>query len=408
MIEIKPEKQLELIKRGTVEIIREEELLEKLENSFKKQKPLIIKQGFDPTAPDIHIGHMVSINKLKTFQELGHTVVFLIGDFTGLIGDPSGRNSARKAMTEEEINQNAATYKKQIFKVLSIKKTVIEFNSRWCSPMKFDDVLRLTSRYTVARILERDDFSKRYSEGRPISMLEFMYPLVQGYDSVALKSDVELGGTDQKFNLLVGRDLQREYGQQPQVVITMPLLVGTDGVEKMSKSLGNYIAIEDPPDQIFGKVMSIPDKLIFDYFQLASDVDAGKLAEIKSNLDSGRNNPMELKKELAWKLVEKYYGSPDADRARDHFEKQFSKREAPDEIPELEVEFDEAGQAWLPGVVKGSGIVDSSSAAIRLIRQGAVKLNGDTIKDKDYRIALADNLVIKRGKKNYFKIKSKN
>ncbi len=408
MIEIKPEKQLELIKRGTVEIIREEELLEKLENSFKKQKPLIIKQGFDPTAPDIHIGHMVSINKLKTFQELGHTVVFLIGDFTGLIGDPSGRNSARKAMTEDEINQNAATYKKQIFKVLSIKKTVIEFNSRWCSPMKFDDVLRLTSRYTVARILERDDFSKRYSEGRPISMLEFMYPLVQGYDSVALKSDVELGGTDQKFNLLVGRDLQREYGQQPQVVITMPLLVGTDGVEKMSKSLGNYIAIEDPPDQIFGKVMSIPDKLIFDYFQLASDVDAGKLAEIKSNLDSGRNNPMELKKELAWKLVEKYYGSPDADRARDHFEKQFSKREAPDEIPVLEVEFDEAGQAWLPGVVKNSGIVDSSSAAIRLIRQGAVKLNGDTIKDKDYRIALADNLVIKIGKKNYFKIKSKN
>lgn len=407
MINVKPEEQLELIKRGTVEIIREEELLEKLRESYKFQKPLVIKQGFDPTAPDIHIGHMVSINKLKTFQDLGHTVVFLIGDFTGMIGDPSGRSSTRKALTAEEVSQNAVTYKKQIYKVLDKEKTVVDFNSRWCSPMKFDDVLKLTSHYTVARILERDDFSKRFADGRPISMLEFMYPLVQGYDSVALKADVEMGGTDQKFNLLVGRDLQREYGQSPQVVITMPLLVGTDGVEKMSKSLGNYIGIEDPPDQIFGKTMSIPDTLIYDYFQLATDIDNIELAQIKTELDSGKINPMNLKKKLAANLVEKYYSSPEADLAWANFEKQFSKREVPDDIPDLEVEFDKTGNAWLPKVVKDSGVVDSNSAAIRLIKQGGVKINGDAITDKDYNISVDDDLVIKIGKKNYFKIAKK-
>ncbi len=407
MITVKPEKQLEFIKRGTVEIIREEELLEKLGDSYKYQKPLIIKQGFDPTAPDIHIGHMVSINKLKTFQDLGHTVVFLIGDFTGMIGDPSGRSSIRKVLTREEVNENAATYKKQIFKVLDKEKTVIDFNSRWCSPMKFDEVLKLTSHYTVARILERDDFSKRYSEGRPISMLEFMYPLVQGYDSVALKADVELGGTDQKFNLLVGRDLQREYGQKPQVVITMPLLVGTDGVEKMSKSIGNYIGIEDPPNQIFGKTMSIPDTLIYDYYQLATDIGNDELIEIKKQLDSGDVNPMGLKKKLAWKLVESYHSSDDADLARANFEKQFSKREVPDEIPELPVEYDEQGKAWLPKVIKESGVVDSNSAAIRMIKQGGVKINGEAITDKDHNISDSEDIVLKIGKKNYFKIARK-
>lgn len=407
MITVKPEKQLELIKRGTVEIIREEELLEKLDNSYKYQKPLIIKQGFDPTAPDIHIGHMVSINKLKIFQDLGHTVVFLIGDFTGMIGDPSGRSSIRKVMTPDEVNENAATYKKQIFKVLDKEKTVIDFNSRWCSPMKFDEVLKLTSHYTVARILERDDFSKRYSEGRPISMLEFMYPLVQGYDSVALKADVELGGTDQKFNLLVGRDLQREYGQKPQVVITMPLLIGTDGVEKMSKSIGNYIGIEDPPNQIYGKTMSIPDTLIYDYYQLATDINNDELMEIRKQLDSGDVNPMGLKKKLAWKLVETYHSSDDADKARANFEKQFSKREVPDEIPELPVEYDEQGKAWLPKVIKESGVVDSNSAAIRMIKQGGVKINGEAITDKDHNISDSEDIVIRIGKKNYFKIAGK-
>lgn len=407
MITVKPEEQLELIKRGAVEIIREEELLEKLEDSYKYQKPLIIKQGFDPTAPDIHIGHMVSINKLKTFQDLGHTVVFLIGDFTGMIGDPSGRSSIRKVLTPEEVNENAATYKKQIFKVLDKKKTVVDFNSRWCSPMKFGEVLRLMSHYTIARILERDDFSKRYSEGRPISMLEFMYPLVQGYDSVALKADVELGGTDQKFNLLVGRDLQREYGQKPQVVITMPLLIGTDGVEKMSKSIGNYIGIEDPPNQIYGKTMSIPDTLIYDYYQLATDIDNDELMEIKKQLDSGDVNPMGLKKKLAWKLVEAYHSSDDADLARANFEKQFSKREVPDEMPELPVEYDKQGKAWLPKVIKESGVVDSNSAAIRMIKQGGVKINGEAITDKDYNISDSEDIVIKIGKKNYFKIARK-
>lgn len=405
---LKPKEQLNLIKRGTVEIIREEELLAKLESSYKGGKPLLIKQGFDPTAPDLHIGHMVSINKLKTFQDLGHTVVFLIGDFTGMIGDPSGRITTRKAMSRDEINENAETYKKQIFKVLDQKKTVVEFNSRWSSAMNFEDVLALTSRYTVARLLERDDFTKRYSEGRPISMLEFMYPLVQGYDSVALEADVELGGTDQKFNLLVGRDLQREYGQEPQVVITMPLLVGTDGVEKMSKSLGNYIGIEDPPDQIYGKTMSIPDNLILDYFRLATDADGKEISEIERQLEVDGVNPMDLKKKLARDLVRIYHSSKAADIAQKNFEKQFSKREVPDEIPELPVRFDKNGEAWLPHVICESGITSSTSAAIALMKQGGVRVNGEQIKDKKYKLSAASDPVIKIGKKSYFRIVEKN
>ncbi|UCE68070.1 MAG: tyrosine--tRNA ligase [Candidatus Zixiibacteriota bacterium] len=405
---LKPEEQFEQIKRGTVEIIREEELREKLKKSYDSGKPLIVKEGFDPTAPDIHIGHMVQLNKLKTFQDLGHTVVFLIGDFTGMIGDPSGRNTTRKAMTREEVLENAETYKAQIFKALDPDKTVIDFNSRWCSPMKFEDVLALTSRYTVARILERDDFSKRHSEGRPISMLEFMYPLVQGYDSVALQADVELGGTDQKFNLLVGRDLQTGYGQAPQVVITMPLLVGTDGVEKMSKSLGNYIGINEPPDQIYGKTMSIPDDLIYDYFELATDVNDDELKIIRSRLDSKEDNPMDLKKRLAWKLVETYHDSEKANKAQANFVKQFSRGEVPDEIPDLFIYFDENNEAWLPQVISDSRVVKSNSQAIRLIKQGGIKINDETITDKDYKISGDEEIIIKIGKKNYFKIKKRN
>lgn len=403
---IKPEEQLELIKRGAVEIIREQELLEKLQKSYKSGKPLIIKQGFDPTAPDIHIGHMVSINKLKTFQELGHTVVFLIGDFTGMIGDPSGRTSTRKPLSRETVLENAETYKKQVFKVLDPQKTVIDFNSRWCNPMLFSDVLTLTSHYTVARILERDDFSKRFAENRPISVLEFMYPLVQGYDSVALKADIELGGTDQKFNLLVGRDLQREYGQEPQVVLMMPLLVGTDGTDKMSKSLGNYIGISEEPEQIFGKTMSIPDSLIYDYYKLATDVTLDELTEIKKQLETPDVNPMTLKKKLGWHLVLKYHGKEAADNAQAGFEKQFSKREAPDEVPDLLIE-SESDTAWLPAVVAASGVAASRSAAIRLIQQGGVKINGESINDKDYQVSLTSGVVIKIGKKNYFKLGKK-
>ncbi len=406
MITVKPEEQLKLIKRGAVEIIRENELLDKLTRSFKSGKPLIVKEGLDPTAPDIHIGHMVAINKLKTFQDLGHTVVFLIGDFTGMIGDPSGRTTTRKPLTRGEVLENAETYKRQIFKVLDPEKTVIDFNSRWLSPMKFEDVLVLTSRYTVARILERDDFSNRYKEGKPISMLEFIYPLVQGYDSVALKADVEIGGTDQKFNLLVGRDLQREYGQEPQVVLTMPLLVGTDGIEKMSKSLGNYIGIFDPPEQIYGKTMSIPDNVILDYFTLATDVDSRELEDIGKQLKSPGVNPMTLKKRLAWKLVEKYHNKDEADKAQAGFEKQFSKREVPDEIPELLIESDKE-TAWLPFIVVTSGIAKSNSAAMRLIQQGGVKIDGETVTDKDYQMPLNESHIIKIGKKNYFKIGKK-
>ncbi len=274
--------------------------------------------------------------------------------------------------------------------------------------MNFEDVLALTSRYTVARLLERDDFTKRYSEGRPISMLEFMYPLVQGYDSVALKADVELGGTDQKFNLLVGRDLQREYGQEPQVVITMPLLVGTDGIEKMSKSLGNYIGIEDPPDQIYGKTMSIPDNLILDYFKLATDVDDEELSEIERQLAADDVNPMTLKKKLAWNLTRIYHNSKLADKAQENFEKQFSKREVPQEMPELLVEFDENDEAWLPQVICESGLAASTSAAIRLMKQGGVKVNGEAVKDKGFRISAAGDPVIKIGRKNYFKLRKKN
>ncbi len=406
MAMLKPQEQFELIKRGAVEIIRENELLEKLERSYKTGKPLIVKEGFDPTAPDLHIGHMVTINKLKTFQELGHTVVFLIGDFTGMIGDPSGRSATRKALTPDEVNRNAETYKRQIFKVLDPQKTVIDFNSRWCSPMKFQDVLALTSRYTVARILERDDFSKRYQEGRPISMLEFMYPLVQGYDSVALKADVEIGGTDQKFNLLVGRDLQREYELEPQVVLTMPLLVGTDGTEKMSKSLGNYIGITDEPDQMFGKTMSIPDALIFDYFKLATDVNLADLEEIKRQLETPDINPMSLKKRLGQEIVKLYHGQEAAQAAQAGFEKQFSKREVPDEVPDLLIESDNI-EAWLPHVIVASKVAASNSAAMRLIQQGGVKINGETVTDKDFKVSLGDGVIIKIGKKNYFRLGKK-
>jgi tyrosyl-tRNA synthetase len=409
----KPQEQLEQIRRGAVEIIRESELLEKLERSYNTGEPLIVKEGFDPTAPDLHIGHMVTINKLKTFQELGHTVVFLIGDFTGMIGDPSGRTATRKPLSREEIQENAETYKRQIFKVLDPHRTVIDFNSRWSTPMRFEDVLALTSHYTVARILERDDFSKRFREGRPISVLEFMYPLVQGYDSVALRADVELGGTDQKFNLLVGRDLQREYGQEPQVVITMPLLVGTDGVEKMSKSLGNYIGICEEPEQIYGKAMSIPDTLIHDYFRLGTDIDAAKLEDIEKQLQSPDVNPMNLKKRLAWNLVESYYDARAAGTAQEAFEKQFSRGEIPDDIPVFYIG-SSPEETWLPNIIKMSGSAPSGSEARRLIERGAVDVDNETVTDINYhlspsgKVTLSDGVVIRIGRRKYIRIKKRN
>ncbi|MCD6163109.1 MAG: tyrosine--tRNA ligase [candidate division Zixibacteria bacterium] len=398
------ERQFARISRGVEEIIQPDDLKKRLEWSITNNKPLVIKEGFDPTAPDIHIGHMVSIRKLRTFQKLGHRVVFLIGDYTGLVGDPSGRNSARKKMTEEEVLENAETYKKQIFKVLDSEKTEIKFNSEWFKKMDFAGVLKLTSQYTIARILERDDFEKRYKAGNPISVMEFLYPLMQGYDSVALHVDVEIGGTDQKFNLLVGRTLQERYGQQAQIVMTLPLLVGTDGVEKMSKSLGNYIGINDPGTEIYGKAMSIPDNQILNYFTLATEVNEDKLKQIKLQLESDSVNPMVLKKELAWTLVELYHNKAEAEKARNDFEMKFSKKIIPDDIPELLISSDEP-RVWIVKVIAASGIAKSNSAAIRLIKGGGIQLNGAKIADKDQKVDLSNDNVIKIGKKNFFKIK---
>jgi len=396
--------QYDEIALGASEIIQADELQRLLEKSVATATPLVVKEGFDPTAPDIHLGHMVTIRKLQTFQKFGHRVVFLIGDYTGLVGDPSGRNTSRKRMSEEEVIANAETYKKQIFKVLDPEKTEIRFNSTWFKQLDFAGVLELTSRYTVARLLERDDFHKRFKAGNPISVMEFIYPLMQGYDSVALQADIEIGGTDQKFNLLVGRSLQERYGQKPQVVMTFPLLIGTDGKEKMSKSLGNYIGINEPPEQIYGKTMSIPDNLIYDYFLLASNVGQSRLAEIKKALDSGSVNPMTLKKELAFNLVEIYHSSEEAERAALDFERKFSKRDIPENIPILEINSAEK-DIWLPKAIVISGVASSTSAAIRLIEGGGVELNGARVEDKNYRINLDGDNILKIGKKNFFRLR---
>ncbi|UCD55095.1 MAG: tyrosine--tRNA ligase [Candidatus Omnitrophota bacterium] len=365
------EEQLEIIKRGTVEIIQLEELKKKLENCLKTKKPLIVKAGFDPSAPDIHLGHTVLLRKMKHFQLLGHEVIFLIGDFTGRIGDPSEQSQTRKQLTKKEVLENAGTYERQIFRILDKKKTKIVFNSKWCDKMKIEDVLALTGKYTVARMLERDDFLKRYKNDKPITMLEFLYPLIQGYDSVVLKADIELGGTDQKFNLLVGRNLQRDFKQAPQVVITMPLLEGTDGVEKMSKSLGNYIGIEEDPKEIFGKIMSISDELMLRYYELLTDE---SLSRLKSDLKSGALHPKDAKKKLAKIIIGHYYDSEEADAAEANFEKAFKHGEFPDNVGLKKLR--------LPG--KKSDIVtclsmvtrQSKGEMRRKLLEGAVEVNG--------------------------------
>ena len=381
--------QMDIIRRGVVEVISEEELESKILRSIKTGKPLTIKQGFDPTAPDLHLGHTVSLQKLRDFQTLGHKVVFLIGDFTGMIGDPTGRSETRKRMSREELLQNAETYKEQVFKILDPKLTVVDFNSRWL--------------YTVARMLERDDFAKRYSEGKPISILEFLYPLFQGYDSVALEADVELGGTDQKFNLLVGRDFQRHWNQEPQVVITMPLLVGTDGTHKMSKSMGNYVGISDPPEETYGKLMSIPDELIYPYFELVSAVPLQKLKEIKTKLDSRRVNPRDLKHELAFVVTELYHGREKAEAARAHFERVFIHKDKPEDIVEHRIE--SSGEpVWLAGLLRDMGLVKSSSEATRLIKQGAVYVNDRRISDPDHKLEPFGETLLRVGKRRFARI----
>lgn len=383
--------QLEIIKRGTVEIILEEELRGKIEKSIASGKPLRIKAGFDPTAPDLHLGHTVLLGKLRQFQDLGHQVIFLIGDFTGLIGDPSGVSETRKPMTREEVLDNAKTYQRQVFKILDAKRTSIVFNSEWMGKMAAEDLVHLSSRYTVARMLERNDFQKRFNENKPISIHEFLYPLIQGYDSVALKSDVEIGGTDQKFNLLVGRELQREYGQEPQVVVTLPLLEGTDGVKKMSKSLGNYIGIEEPPSEIFGKVMSVNDEVMLRYYELLTD---RTLKEIK------KLHPKEAKKRLAWKIVESFHGREAAERAREDFEQKFERRTFP------AIEAVEADTALsLIDLLLREKLVKSKGEARRLIIQGGIEIDGERITDQNYRFTKTGEYAIKVGKKRFLRIK---
>ncbi len=398
--------EVRIIKRGTEEIISEEELIKKIEKSRKEKRPLRVKQGFDPNAPDIHLGHTVGLRKMRQFQDLGHDIYFLIGDFTGMIGDPSGKSVTRKQLTEEEVKKNAETYKKQVFKVLNKEKTKEVFNRNWLGKLSFSEVLKVCSKYTVARMLERDDFSNRYKEGKPIGIHEFMYPLMQGYDSVAMQADIELGGTDQKFNLLVGRDIQREYNQEPQVIITLPLLEGTDGVEKMSKSLNNYIGINESPQEMYGKVMSVPDNLMIRYFELVTDVPLNEIDEIKIGLENNNLHPRDVKKRLAREIVTLYHGQSAAITAEEEFEKVFKDKLFPEEIKELILKKDDLkeGNIWLIKLIVLSGVVDSKNEARRLVEQGGVRINGEKISDPNFDFTVKEGTILKIGKLNFVKL----
>ncbi len=400
------EKQLEIIKRGAMEVIPEELLKKKLERSFEKRKPLRIKQGFDPTAPDIHLGHTVGLRKLKQFQDLGHQIVLIVGDYTGRVGDPSGRSVTRPQLTGKEIEKNAATYLAQFFKVLDKNKTEVRKNGEWFAKMNFEEVLGLCARFTVARMLERDDFEKRYKAGSPISVHELLYPIMQAYDSVAIKADLEIGATEQKFNLLAGRQLQEEFGQEPQVILTLPVLVGTDGVNRMSKSLGNYIGIAESPEEIFGKTMSIPDGQIFDYFERAADVPATELEKIQSALADKSKNPMELKKLLAYTFVRMYHGEGEARKAKENFERVFSKKEIPEDVPVFPLPAGEDGMPIIK-LLTESGLVVSASEGRRLVEQGAVELDSERISDIQYKVPARfwkDEKILRVGKRRFLRL----
>lgn len=392
--------QLDLIREGVEEIVPEQELERKLEASRSHGKPLLVKQGFDPTRPDLHIGHAVSLRKLKTFQDLGHQVVFVVGDFTALVGDPSGASQTRPQLTEAEIEENLETYQEQVLMILDADRIRIERNSSWLAELKLTDVLALTSKYTVARMLERDDFRKRYESEQAISIVEFMYPLMQGYDSVALQADIELGGTDQKFNLLIARTLQERYAQEPQVCITLPLLRGTDGVKKMSKSYDNYIGITEPPEEIYGKTMSIPDDLLEEWYRLTSSLSGEALSEA---IALASRDPMGAKRALARDLVARYHGQEAVDAAEAHFDRVVRRHEEPADIPAVRLESDEP-EMWLPHIMIKAGLADSGSEAVRLIEQGAVQVDGQDIDDRDTRLTTAGSYVIRRGKRRYVKV----
>jgi tyrosyl-tRNA synthetase len=418
------DEQLAYIKKGAAEIIHERELRERLENSLKTGKPLRVKAGFDPTAPDLHVGHTVLMRKLKHFQDLGHTVIFLIGDFTGMIGDPSGRSITRPPLTRADVERNAETYKTQVFKILDREKTVIDFNSRWFSKMSVEDFIRVCARFTVSQMLEREEFHKRFHEEKPIAIHELLYPIVQGYDSVALEADVELGGTDQKFNLLMGRQLQRDYGQPSQIVLTMPLLEGTDGVQKMSKSYGNYMGINEPPQEIYGKVMSISDELMWRYYELLTDVASREIEQMKNDAGAGRQHPMQLKKALARRIVQDFHGEQAAKAADENWARQFQKDEVPEDVETVSVHLDlvstdgdvssaitlEGGQS-LASVLEGpyyirvdkllreSGLADSASDGVRKLKQNAVRIEGQVVSSVIFSKLIPVQIAVRVGKK---------
>jgi tyrosyl-tRNA synthetase len=400
------EKQFDYLKKGSTEIIQEKELKKRLENSLKNNKPLRVKAGFDPTAPDIHLGHTVLLRKMKHFQDLGHDVIFLIGDFTGLIGDPSGQSKTRPPMTREQINKNAETYKKQVFKILDPEKTIIEFNSKWLGKLTSFDIIHLMAKYTVARILERDDFSERLKKNKPICTHEILYPIMQAYDSVALHADVELGGTDQKFNLLVGRDIQREYNQKPQIVLTMPLLEGLDGIEKMSKSLDNYIGITEPAEEIYGKVMSISDPLMYRYFELLTDISMPKIKEYREKAKKEEINPRDIKSELARLIVKDFWGSEASEKAAREFDRVFKQNKAPSDMEQIEIKSEKIP---LLDFLAVSNIFPSRGEAKRTIRQGGLYIDNTRIKDVGFMLDLTkkDSIVLKIGKKRFYHIKKR-
>jgi tyrosyl-tRNA synthetase len=395
------DEQLAYIRKGAAEIIREAELRAKLEKSRATGKPLRVKLGMDPTAPDLHLGHTVVLRKLKHFQDLGHTVIFLIGDFTGMIGDPTGRSATRPPLTREQIDQNAETYKAQVFKILDPVKTVIDFNTRWFSKFSAEDFIRLTAKYTISQMLEREDFHKRFQDEKPIAMHELLYPLAQGYDSVALEADVELGGTDQKFNLLVGRELQRAYGQESQVVLTTPILEGLDGINKMSKSLGNAVGIHEPPLEMYGKIMSISDEMMWRYYELLTDVSSKDIEKMKHEVASGAAHPMALKKDLARRIVSDFHSADAGNKAGEDWAKQFQRHEVPDDVEEVEVAAEQTpdGKVRLDKLLARVGLADSVSDAVRKLKQKSVKVNGEVQTTPVVALPLTAPLALQVGRK---------
>ncbi len=397
--------QYDLITRGAVDVLPEDEFKNRLKKSIDENKPLRVKQGFDPTAPDIHLGHTVGIRKLKQFQELGHKIVLIVGDYTGLVGDPTGRSATRPQLSHEDIIKNAKTYQEQFFKILDQDKTEVHYNGDWFSKMSFKEIMDLTAKFTVARMLERDDFDKRYKSNTPISIHELLYPLMQAYDSVAIKADVEIGGTDQKFNLLTGREIQQDYGLPPQLVLTVPILVGVDGHNRMSKSLGNYIGIDEEANAIFGKVMSIPDSIMYSYYELVTDVSNERLGEIKEQLADDTINPMNLKKELGEVLVEMYHNREAAVGARNEFERVFSQGRLPEDIPEFDAS-KLKNPIWIVKLMTETKLAKSNGEARRLIKAGAVSIDGEKVTDENLEVEINRELLLKVGKRRFLKINS--